>query len=263
VQFKDGDANIGGPVAVNGGNATLSHTFDGAGAKSITAVYSGGPGFTGSTSAPATVTVAAVVSDVATTTVLLVPATAILGAPVELKATVSPSPTGGTVQFKDGDANIGGPVNVVDGKAILSHTFAAAGSHAISAVFSGAPGFVGSASAVQSVSVPVPDVVTSIVLTAPATADRGVVVEFSATVSPTPNGGTVQFKDGSTPIGGPVNVVDGKAKMSHTFDSAGAHSITAAYSGFEGFSGAGSQASTVTVAGAGGAGSFGSSQFGS
>ncbi|MFC7447785.1 Ig-like domain-containing protein, partial [Rhodococcus daqingensis] len=69
--------------------------------------------------------------------------------------------------------------------------------------------------------------------------------------------------DGSTPIGGPVNVVDGKAKLSHTFDTAGAHSITATYSGFAGFSGAGSQASTVTVAGSGGDGSFGSSQFGS
>uniref|UniRef100_UPI00048323A6 Ig-like domain-containing protein n=1 Tax=Rhodococcus sp. UNC363MFTsu5.1 TaxID=1449069 RepID=UPI00048323A6 len=248
VQFKDGATNIGGPVTLAGGVATLSHTFDAAGAKSITAVYSGGAGFTGSTSPAATVTVS--VADVATTTQLTVPATAFVGAAVDLKATVSPAPAGGTVQFKNGDLALGAPVNVVDGKAVLSHTFAAAGAHAISAVFSGAPGFLGSASAVQSVSVPVPDVVTSIALTAPATADRGVVVEFSATVSPTPNGGTVQFKDGSTPIGGPVNVVDGKAKLSHTFDSAGAHSITASYSGFAGFSGAGSQASTVTVAGA-------------
>ncbi|MBP1162799.1 Ig-like domain-containing protein [Rhodococcus sp. PvR099] len=261
VQFKDGAANIGGPVAVNAGVATLSHAFDAAGAKSITAVYSGGAGFTGSTSPAATVTVS--VADVATSTQLTVPATAFVGAPAELKATVSPAPAGGTVQFKNGDLALGAPVNVVDGKAVLSHTFAAAGSHAISAVFSGAPGFLGSTSAVQSVSVPVPAVVTSIVLTAPATADRGVVVEFSAVVSPTPNGGTVQFKDGATPIGGPVNVVDGKAKLSHTFDSPGAHSISVTYSGFAGFSGAGSQASTVTVAGAGGDGSFGSSQFGS
>ncbi|MET4609363.1 hypothetical protein ABIC28_000333 [Rhodococcus sp. PvR044] len=261
VQFKDGAANIGGPVAVAGGVATLSHSFDAAGAKSITAVYSGGAGFTGSTSPAATVTVS--VADVATSTQLTVPATAFVGAPAELKATVSPAPAGGTVQFKNGDLALGAPVNVVDGKAVLSHTFAAAGSHAISAVFSGAPGFLGSTSAVQSVSVPVPAVVTSIVLTAPATADRGVVVEFSAVVSPTPNGGTVQFKDGATPIGGPVNVVDGKAKLSHTFDSPGAHSISVTYSGFAGFSGAGSQASTVTVAGAGGDGSFGSSQFGS
>jgi hypothetical protein len=261
VQFKDGAASIGGPVTLNAGVATLSHTFDAAGAKSITAVYSGGAGFTGSTSPAATVTVS--VADVATSTQLTVPATAFVGAPAELKATVSPAPAGGTVQFKNGDLALGAPVNVVDGKAVLSHTFAAAGSHAISAVFSGAPGFLGSTSAVQSVSVPVPDVVTSIVLTAPATADRGVVVEFSAVVSPTPTGGTVQFKDGATPIGGPVNVVDGKAKLSHTFDSPGAHSISATYSGFAGFSGAGSQASTVTVAGAGGDGSFGSSQFGS
>ncbi|SEK88360.1 beta strand repeat-containing protein [Rhodococcus maanshanensis] len=261
VQFKDGATNIGGPVTLAGGVATLSHTFDAAGAKSITAVYSGGAGFTGSTSPAATVTVS--VADVATSTQLTVPATAFVGAAVDLKATVAPAPAGGTVQFKNGDLALGAPVNVVDGKAVLSHTFAAAGAHAISAVFSGAPGFLGSTSAVQSVSVPVPDVVTSIALTAPATADRGVVVEFSATVSPTPNGGTVQFKDGSTPIGGPVNVVDGKAKLSHTFDTAGAHSITATYSGFAGFSGAGSQASTVTVAGAGGDGSFGSSQFGS
>ncbi|MGW6375553.1 Ig-like domain-containing protein [Rhodococcus sp. NPDC055112] len=261
VQFKDGGTALGGPVNVVDGKAAIPHAFDAAGPHSITAVFSGAPGFTTSTSAAATVTVS--VADVATSTQLTVPATAFVGAPAELKATVSPAPAGGTVQFKNGSTPIGGPVNVVDGKAVLSHTFAAAGSHAISAVYSGAPGFMGSTSAVQSVSVPVPAVVTSIALTAPAAADRGVVVELSATVSPTPNGGTVQFKDGSTPIGGPVNVVDGKAKLSHTFDTAGAHSITATYSGFAGFSGAGSQASTVTVAGSGGDGSFGSSQFGS
>ncbi|MFD4183739.1 Ig-like domain-containing protein, partial [Rhodococcus sp. NPDC058514] len=254
VQFKDGGVAIGGPANVVDGKATIPHAFDVAGARSITAVFSGAPGFKASTSAAGVVNVS--VPDVATTTVLSVPASAIVGAPAELKATVSPAPNGGTVQFKNGDLALGAPVNVVDGKAVLSHTFAAAGAHAISAVFSGAPGFVGSSSAVQSVSVPVPDVMTSIVLTAPATVDRGVVVEFSVTVSPTPTGGTVQFKDGSTPIGGPVNVVDGKAKLSHTFTTAGAHSISAAYSGFEGFSGAGSQASTVTVAGAGAAGSL-------
>ncbi|PTR33766.1 Ig-like domain-containing protein, partial [Rhodococcus sp. OK611] len=245
VQFKDGAANIGGPVAVAGGVATLSHSFDAAGAKSITAVYSGGAGFTGSTSAAATVTVS--VPDEATTTTLTVPATANVGAAVELKATVAPAAAGGTVQFKDGAANIGGPVTLNAGVATLSHSFDAAGAKSITAVYSGGAGFTGSTSAAATVTVSVPDEATTTTLTVPATANVGAAVELKATVAPAAAGGTVQFKDGAANIGGPVAVAGGVATLSHSFDAAGAKSITAVYSGGAGFTGSTSAAATVTV----------------
>ncbi|WP_345353654.1 Ig-like domain-containing protein, partial [Rhodococcus olei] len=217
VQFKDGNANIGGPVTVVNGVATLSQSFGSAGAKSITAVFSGAGEFQASTSQVSTVTVAD--PDVATSTSLTVPPTATTGQAVELKATVSPAPNGGTVQFKDGDVNVGGPVTVVNGVATLSHTFDAAGAKSVTAVYSGAAGFLTSTSSASTVTVsdPAPvDVATATSLTAPATATTGQAVELKATVSPAPNGGAVQFKDGNTNVGGPVNVVNGVATLSHT-----------------------------------------------
>lgn len=58
-------------------------------------------------------------------------------------------------------------------------------------------------------------------------------VTFTATVSPTPNGGTVTFKDGGTDISGPVSVdiATGKAQFSTSSLSVGTRSITAEYSG--------------------------------
>ncbi|WP_245673005.1 Ig-like domain-containing protein, partial [Aldersonia kunmingensis] len=108
VQFKDGATDIGTPVPVTAGVATLPHTFTTSGAHSITAVYSGGTGFITSTSAASVVNVTD--ADVATTTTLAAPATANTGVSVDLTANVAPAEAGGTVQFKDGDTDLGAPV---------------------------------------------------------------------------------------------------------------------------------------------------------
>ncbi|WP_169823370.1 Ig-like domain-containing protein, partial [Aldersonia kunmingensis] len=50
VQFFDNGVAIGAPVSVTGGVATVSHVFT-EGAHSVTAEFSGGTGFLGSTSA--------------------------------------------------------------------------------------------------------------------------------------------------------------------------------------------------------------------
>jgi len=73
--------------------------------------------------------------------------TATVGKSIDLSATVSPASAGGTVQFMDGTDNIGAPVTVVNGAAILPHTFTTAGGHSITAVYSGAAGYVASTSA--------------------------------------------------------------------------------------------------------------------
>ncbi|MFC9925013.1 Ig-like domain-containing protein, partial [Rhodococcus sp. NPDC127527] len=251
VQFKDGGTNLGGPVNVTNGVATLSQSFATAGAKSVTAVFSGAAGFLGSTSAASNVAVSDPAPvDVATQTSVTVPATATTGVAVDLKATVSPANASGTVQFKDGGANIGGPVNVVNGVATLSHAFGEAGPKGVTAVFSGAAGFSGSTSAVANISVsdPAPvDVATSVVAAAPGSVKVGVAVDLSATVSPANASGTVQFKDGATNLGGPVNVVNGVATLSHAFDAAGAKSVTAVFSGAAGFLGSTSAPVSVSV----------------
>ena len=60
-------------------------------------------------------------------------------------------------------------------------------------------------------------------------------VTFTATVSPAPTGGTVQFYDGGNSLGSPVavNTGTGEASYSSTTLGAGTHEITAQYSGYQ------------------------------
>ncbi|MDI9915227.1 Ig-like domain-containing protein [Rhodococcus sp. IEGM 1379] len=98
-----------------------------------------------STSAPQTVTVSAAAAQ--TTTAISGSASAVTGVDVALTAQVSPNPGSGTVQFKDANGNLGGPVNVdADGKAVLTQAFAE-GTQSITAVFAGSAGFLTSTSA--------------------------------------------------------------------------------------------------------------------
>ncbi|MFC9519121.1 beta strand repeat-containing protein [Nocardiaceae bacterium NPDC056970] len=243
VQFKDSGTNIGSPVAVSNGAATMQHTFTAAGNHSITAEFSGA-GFVNSSAAPKTVSVS--VPDQATTTALTVPPTAQTGTAVALTANVTPQNASGTVQFKDNGANIGSPQSVSNGAATLQHTFTTAGSHSITADFSGA-GFVASSAPAQTVTVSVPDLATTTTLTVPQTAQTGTEVTLSADVAPNPGGGTVQFKDNGTDLGAPVTVSNGTAQLPHTFSSAGQHDITAVFSGAPGFTTSNAAAQTVTV----------------
>jgi hypothetical protein len=66
VQFKDGAANLGAPVALAGGTASLTTSSLGAGTHSITAVYSGDADDATSTSPAVSQVVGAVASSVAT-----------------------------------------------------------------------------------------------------------------------------------------------------------------------------------------------------
>ncbi|EQM31176.1 Ig-like domain-containing protein [Rhodococcus erythropolis] len=251
VQFKEGGRDLGPSVPVDAtGKATTMPTFNVAGEYSITAVFSGSGNYLGSTSNTQTVNVKAPApTDQQTETVLTVPADAKTGTAVGLSVTVTPTPVGGTVQFKDGSGNLGSAVPVVDGKASIMHEFASVGTHDITAVYSGATGFLTSTSAAQSVSVTAPaaeDQETSITVSAPASAVKGAKVDLVAAVVPTLSAGTVQFMDGTTPIGGPVAVVNGKATLSHTFTELGDRRITAVFSGTDGYLGSETQAA-VTV----------------
>ncbi|MFJ6261169.1 Ig-like domain-containing protein [Rhodococcus erythropolis] len=251
VQFKESGRDLGSPVPVDAtGKATTTPIFNVAGEYSITAVFSGSGNYLGSTSNAQTVNVKAPApTDQQTQPVLTVPADAKTGTAVGLSVTVTPTPVGGTVQFKDGSGNLGSPVPVVEGKASIMHEFASVGTHDITAVYSGATGFLTSTSAAHSVSVTAPaaeDQETSITVSAPASAVKGAKVDLVAAVAPTLSAGTVQFMDGTTPIGGPVAVVNGKATLSHTFTELGDRRITAVFSGTDGYLGSETQAA-VTV----------------
>ncbi|MGW6655426.1 beta strand repeat-containing protein, partial [Rhodococcus sp. NPDC055024] len=252
VQFKSNGVAIGSPVTVSGGTATLSHSFDAAGAQSVTADFTAGAGFVSSSASAQTVTVSDPAPvDVVTTTALSVPATAVTGAAVDLTATVAPSNAVGSVQFKSNGAAIGSPVAVSSGVATLSHAFDAAGAQSVTADFTAGAGFKNSVASAKSVQVSVADQESVVELNVPTDAKTGVVKDLWATVRTSSDDavgvGTVQFYDGGVAIGGPVAVTAGAAGLSHTFDSAGAHSITAVYSGGSGVVGSSAQARSVNV----------------
>ncbi|MBY6387475.1 Ig-like domain repeat protein [Rhodococcus erythropolis] len=245
VQFKDGGTDIGAPVAVVNGVATLPHTFTAAGDHSVTAVYDGVLEFLTSTSPARTVSVAA--ADVQTTTALTVPSSAVEQTSVALTANISPAADGGTVQFKDGGTDIGGPIAVTAGGATLDHTFTTTGSHSITAVYSGTAGFGGSTAQAQTIEISSSALSTTTTLQVPAAAITGTAVDLTATVAPSNAVGTVQFKSNGTAIGSPVTVSGGTATLSHSFDAAGAQSITADFTAGAGFVSSSASAQTVTV----------------
>ena len=81
-----------------------------------------------------------------------------------------------------------------------------------------------------------PAVPTTTTLASPATPSTyGQNVTFTATVSPPPTGGTVQFFDGGSPLGSPatVNTTTGEATYSSTALGVGTHGITAQYNGYQ------------------------------
>ncbi|MBP1161394.1 hypothetical protein ABIC28_001577 [Rhodococcus sp. PvR044] len=243
VQFKDGAANIGGPVGVANGNATLSHTFDSVGAHNISAVFTGGPGFHDSTSGVKTVDVTA-----DTSTAIQVAATALVGDDVQVTATVTPATAVGTVQFKDGATNVGEPVPVVNGTASITRKFDEAGTHSFVGVFTGTAGFTDSVSPPAELIVKDADWGTTTTVLEPVTAVVGTSVNLSATVHPIPSGGTVKFLVNGTEVGtAPVGTGDGVAILPHTFGAAGTANVVAEFTGTTGFTGSTSPGFTVTV----------------
>jgi autotransporter-associated beta strand protein len=78
----------------------------------------------------------------------------------------------------------------------------------------------------------------------------GVAVTFTASVAPTPTGGTVQFYDNAVALGSPVTVTGGQAQLTTSNLDAGSHPITATYSGSTDFAASSTaSATTQTVTG--------------
>src|SRR5712691_4890512 len=202
VQFLDGVTNLGAPVTVSNGTATLLTSSLSIGGHSITAVYSGDGNFAGNTGSLPIQTVNQAQSS---TNISSSVNPSVFGQPVLFTATVSAAPPGagtltGTLQFKDGTTNLGAPVAVNNGSATFSTSSLAVGQHSITAVYSGDSNFAGSTGSLPTQTVSRAG--SSMSLTSsvnPAVAGQS--VTFTATVNPAEATGNVTFQDGNTTIG--------------------------------------------------------------
>ena len=245
VEFFDGVTSLG-TSPLSGSSATLSVSSLGTGAHNLTAVFSGGGAFTGSTSAVHSHTVNPASTSTAVASSLNPSA---FGQSVTFTATVAVDAPGagspsGTVSFFDG-ASLLGSSPLSSGTATFSTSALAAGTHSITAAYSGDTDFTASTSA--TLSQVVNAAATSVTLT--AAPDPGVYLDpetLTATVSPSAATGTVQFFDGLVSLGtSPVS--GGVATLITSSLSVDVHSLTAVYSGDGDHAGATSNAVSLEI----------------
>jgi len=159
------------------------------------------------------------------------------GSPVILTAHVTPSSvTSGTITFLDGGNVIGVvPAPLVNGSATYTVSNLAAGSHSLTAVFSGDASYASSTSPVFTQAVNKVTPMVSVAVLAPATNPSmfNQSVSFTASVTPNTATGTIQFLIDGSNFGTAKNItVSGSANSDAiTTLSVGTHSITAVYSG--------------------------------
>jgi hypothetical protein len=199
VTFYSGNTALG-TSNLSGLTATLSTSALPAGADSVTAVYSGDSLYGSATSAAQTVVVRAAA---ATTTALTSSASSAgVGSAVTFTATVSSqvssgSPTG-TVTFSDGSTVLG-TGTVSEGVATYTTSSLAAGSHSITAAYSGDSLFLASTSSAFAETVVQPSI-TMAASPASLTIQHG--KSGTVTITVTPSGGytgTLTFTCGSLP----------------------------------------------------------------
>ena len=261
VNFADGGVTIAGCGAkalTAAGTAICSFTYPGAGTHSITAIYSGGVDFAGSTSPALTQTV-----NQASTSTALVSALnpSVAGQSVTMTASVSviapgTGPRTGTVMFEDGGVTITGcAAQAVSaaGSALCAAAFATAGTHPITAVYSGDANFSGSTSPILIETVN-QGATATVVTSSVDPSVSGEDVTYTATVaalapaSGTPTG-TASFMDGATTIGGCIAqpLIGGVAACDVVYAGIGTHAITAIYNGDPNFTVSASQLLTQII----------------
>ena len=200
-------------------------------AHAVSANYAGDSLYAASTSA----TIALTGSPIVTTDTLTISPTASVeyGQVIQLTAAISPPSASnytatGTVKFLDGSTVLG-QSSLSSGQALLSLNSFSVAQHSLSADYSGDANFIASNSAASTLSVS--QAIIKITLT--GTPGTGASYILTATVASFTRGvptGTVSFYDGITLIGSSP-LVAGVATYTIGSLAAGAHSITATYSG--------------------------------
>ncbi|WP_430334963.1 Ig-like domain-containing protein [Rhodococcus sp. ACT016] len=266
VQFTRDGEDLGAPVDLVNGKATLNETLDVDGDYAYAAKFLGSE-FSNPSSGTKTVTVTS--QDIQTTTSVTGPAQdAYRDQPVNLTAKVEPGVSGGTVTFEVDGVAVGTADVKDDGAAVLPHTFDTNGTHRVIARYSGTEGVSPSVSVQYPVSVteaPAAAVATTITVDPIASTGKGSAVTLTARLDPADARGAVQFKLGDTLLGGPVRVdANGVATLTTFFQNPGEFVVTAQFTGDSGFIDSAAAPVDVTVTGdpdtlpGDGAGSLGS-----
>jgi hypothetical protein len=241
VTFTDGSTTINTATLNNTATAAFSTSSLTAGNHPLKASYNGDPNYTAS-SGTANETVGLTGT---TTSLNASPSPATYGQTVTLTATVTPSAATGTVTFKDGTVQLGQPA-LSGGKATLTTSTLAAGSHSLTATYGGDTSY--SASTAPSVSLTVNQAATTAGLQASSMSlTQGQTVTLTATVTPSAATGTVTFKDGTVQLGQPTTVSGGKAAFTTSALAAGSHSLTATYGGDGNYLGSSSGTLSISV----------------
>ena len=235
VTFFDGAAAIG-TATLTQSTASLSRSDLLAGAHVLKAVYGGDGNFNPSTTAPATLVVNRAASAAASTPS---PAASVTGQAVTFKLVVT-SPGGvptGKISLYDGPTT-GTPIGaapLVAGAAVITVSFAHAGTHPLVAVYSGDANFLGSAS--TPAGYPVTPAATAVAVSAsPAQTLVNRPISFFAEVSSTAPGsgtprGTITFADAGRALGAVALDALGTASLTVPSLGLGNHPITASYAG--------------------------------
>ena len=182
VTFSDGSQQIG-QSTVSSGVATLTTSALAIGSHSITASYSGDSNYGASVSSVLT----QVVANASTTTTLsAAPNPANVGQNVTFTASVTPATSGsptGTVSFFDGSAQIGSS-SLSGGLATFSTSTLAAGSHNVTAVYSGDENYNASTSSMVSEVVSAAGFNLSSTPLTPTTIQAGGSAQWTITINP-------------------------------------------------------------------------------
>jgi ELWxxDGT repeat protein len=242
VTFRNGSTVLGS-AAINKGVATLSVANLPAGTHTLTAAYEGNTDFAGSSSTGLTQTVTGSSPTLPTTFVNT--ATRIqpsasspgVGEEVTLTATVTAPPGSaapiGVMTFYDAGKAIGTAKLNASGVATLATRSLAAGSHTITASYSGWNYYRASTSGLVRLTVR-PGTLTTLATSA-ATAVSGQAVTLTASVGATSSGsgfpgGTVTFMDGTTTLG-TATLQNGVATFQTSKLMTAVHGIRAVYAG--------------------------------
>jgi hypothetical protein len=237
LTFLDNGASIGSVTLPGNTNfATLTSTALNTGAHSITVNYSGDANYTSGTSAPFTQTVNL---EPTTTFIASSTYTPAFAQSITLTATVKPlsgTTATGTVTFLDRTTTIG-TATLSGNIAQIAISTLAAGTHYISAQYSGDTNTATSTSGQTLVTVSPPPT-TTLLSSSQNPSSLNQPVTFTATLQFTTSGtptGTVTFYDGSSSIG-TGTVSGGGAQLTISNLQIGTHSITAIYGGDANFS---------------------------
>jgi hypothetical protein len=233
VTFADGNNTLA-TVGLSDGTAAFTTTTLTAGPHAISAGYSGDENFAASAASTN------VIINQAATTVALTSSisTSNLGQMLTFTATLMPSTVGtlvasGTVSFFDGNTTLG-TVPLNNGTATLMTGALGAGSHQITATYSGDANFAASPAALLQIVNPA--ATTTVLISSGRVSNPNQPVTFTANISPNTvgsftAGGSVTFQDNGAFLA-TVPLTNGTAMFTTSALSSGAqHTITANYSG--------------------------------